>query len=149
MAEKLIYDLEELKKPSEPVRLHIGLMVAEELKEAFEPIKNRGVGLAAPQIGRRLKVMYVNCMGAELIMMNPEVIQEKGESYFEECCFSLPHTLESGGAISIKRAKRIKVKFMDEAGETKILKFDGLIARAILHEIDHLAGVLIIDRRKT
>ena len=102
---------------------------------------NGGVGLAAPQIGINKQLAIVDIGDKRLIrLINPEIIESEGIEIMEEGCLSIP-----GLYIPVKRAKRIKVKSLDENGRESNLEATGLLARAILHEIDHLKGRLIID----
>ncbi len=102
---------------------------------------NHGVGLAAPQVGVN-KQMAVVDTGEEPILklINPVIIAADGTEIMEEGCLSIPNVY-----IPVKRAKQIKVKSLDENGREIVLEATGLMARAILHEIDHLKGRLIID----
>lgn len=106
---------------------------------------NSGIGLAANQVGV-LKRVIVTDIGAEgvrkpIYLINPEIIEMDGEKILEEGCLSLP---EIKG--EVKRGERVFVKGLDTEG--KVVKIDtvGLLARAIQHEIDHLDGILFIDR---
>lgn len=101
---------------------------------------NQGVGLAAVQvgIGRQLAVIDI---GKGLIkMINPTITRKEGSETQEEGCLSVP-----GVTVKVKRAKKVTVTYLDESGEVKELRADGLLARAIQHEIDHLCGRLIIN----
>jgi peptide deformylase len=75
------------------------------------------------------------------VFINPEIVEEKGEVVFEEGCLSIPNLF-----LKIKRAKEITVKALNEEGKEFILKADGLLAICLQQEIDHLNGILIIDR---
>ncbi len=100
-----------------------------------------GVGLAAPQIGV-LKRIIVADTGEELIeIINPEIIEKDGEKIAEEGCLSIP---EQKG--KVKRAAKIKVKGKTKKGDILNREAEGLLARIIQHEIDHLNGVLFIDK---
>lgn len=102
----------------------------------------KGIGLAAPQIGHPIRVAVIEIDENRYVLVNPEIIEKSREmEEFEEGCLSLP-----GVSINIKRPSRIKVAYQDEKGKKNILEADGLLARAIQHEIDHINGVLIIDR---
>ncbi len=101
-----------------------------------------GVGLAAPQIGIPLRVAVIELPGEEVItLINPEIIKRKGERVVEEGCLSLP-----GYKGEIKRSEVVKVKGWDRYGKEIRLKAEGLLAQALEHEIDHLNGILYIDR---
>ena len=102
---------------------------------------NHGVGLAAPQIGINRQIAVVDIGDKNVLnLINPEIIEADGTEVMEEGCLSIPEIY-----IHVKRAQRIKVKSMDENGRETVLEANGLMARVILHEIDHLKGRLIID----
>jgi peptide deformylase len=99
-----------------------------------------GVGLAAPQVGIDQRLVVVDVGEGLVKLVNPEIIEEKGESTLEEGCISLP-----GVIVSVDRAKKVSVRASDERGIPVELEAEGLLARVLQHEIDHLNGVLIID----
>ena len=102
---------------------------------------SRGVGLAAVQIGILKRVIVVN-VGEELVaLVNPEILENEGESQMEEGCLCLPGVL-----IDVKRSEKVKVKGLNEKGEEVVVDAEGLLARAFQHEVDHLNGILIIDK---
>ncbi|HHT15005.1 MAG TPA: peptide deformylase [Clostridiales bacterium] len=103
-----------------------------------------GIGLAAPQIGikRRIIVVDVEQKGAEPIeFINPEIIFEEGECDMVEACLSVP-----GRSGHVTRAEKIKVRAQDRTGEFFEVEAEGLYARCIQHEIDHLDGILYVDK---
>lgn len=101
-----------------------------------------GVGLAAPQIGKSLRIAVIEIPGEEIIVLiNPEVIKRSGEYLLTEACLSVP-----GYCGEIKRSVWIKVKAQDRQGRKIRIKGEGLLAQALEHEIDHLNGILYIDR---
>jgi len=100
----------------------------------------KGIGLAAPQVGS-LDCVIIADIGEGLIsMINPEILTGFGEDYLEEGCLSLPET-----RVNVKRQQSIFVRYLDKNEREKESELDGLTARVIQHEIDHLNGVLIID----
>ena len=107
----------------------------------------KGIGLAAPQVGisKELLVIDVNFedKAAEpLILINPEITAFGTTlNSYEEGCLSIP-----GIYLNVVRPSTIKVKFRDEMGRPRKMNADGLLARCIQHEVDHLRGVLFIDR---
>lgn len=108
----------------------------------FETVEiNRGLGLAAPQVGESLYFFIVKIEGEKLVFINPEIIKKQGREIFEEGCLSFP-----GLFLKIKRPQKIEVKFQDIDGQEKIIKANGLLARVIQHELDHLVGILFIDK---
>jgi peptide deformylase len=102
-----------------------------------------GVGLAAPQIGvqQRFFVYDVNDDTGPHVLVNPEVVATAGEWTFEEGCLSLP-----GLAFEIVRPKVVTVHGLDLDGNEVVIEGDELLGRVFLHEIDHLDGVLMVDR---
>lgn len=100
-----------------------------------------GAGLAAPQVGilRRLVVIDI---GTGLIkLINPVIVDAAGEQLETEGCLSIP-----GVYGKVKRPEKVVVKALDENGKLLVLKGTGLLARAFCHEIDHLDGILFIDK---
>ncbi len=104
--------------------------------------KERGVGLAAPQIGLSLRLAVAEVDGREYYLINPEITslsQEKIVS--EEGCLSLP-----GEFFPILRSETVTVKYLNEKGLPKKLRAKGFLATVIQHEVDHLDGILILNR---
>ena len=102
-----------------------------------------GVGLAAPQIGVSLRIAVIEMPGANevIVLINPEIIKKQGERLVHEGCLSVP-----GYQGEIERSVWVKVKAQDRHGRSIRLKGEELLAQALEHEIDHLNGVLYIDR---
>lgn len=101
-----------------------------------------GVGLAAPQIGVSLSIVVIHIPDdVPFALVNPEVIKRTGEREVVEGCLSIP-----GYQGKIKRSVSVTVKGLDAQGKSMRIKADGLLAQALEHEIDHLEGVLYIDR---
>ncbi len=101
---------------------------------------NKGIGLAAPQVGTLERVIIAD-IGEELIsMINPEILTGFGEDFLEEGCLSLPDTV-----VNVKREQSVFVRYIDKNEKEKETELQGLTARVIQHEVDHLNGVLIID----
>lgn len=101
-----------------------------------------GVGLAAPQVGVPLRVAVIGIPGEEVItLINPEIVKRQGERVIEEACLSVP-----GYQGEIRRSVWVKVKAQDRQGKHFRLKGEELLAQALEHEIDHLDGILYVDR---
>ena len=100
-----------------------------------------GVGLAAPQIGILKRIVVIDVGEGPIFMINPEIISTEGEVLDYEGCLSIPG--EQGKVI---RPKRVKVKFTNEQGQLIEMEGEGLLARAFCHEIDHLDGILYVDK---
>lgn len=104
---------------------------------------DRGVGLAAPQIGRMERVIAVDTRreGGQLVMANPEIIWTSPETkLWKEGCMSIPDVFAD-----VTRPDRIRVKYLDSDNEQQEIEADDLLSVVIQHEIDHLNGVLFID----
>lgn len=102
-----------------------------------------GVGLAAPQVGELVRVIVIHVPEAEPVaLINPQVVKRNGERILEEGCLSIP-----GWRGEVKRSITVLVKALNRFGkEVRIKASDDLLAQALEHEIDHLDGVLYIDR---
>jgi peptide deformylase len=99
-----------------------------------------GVGLAAPQIGISKRAIVVDVGEGLIELVNPEVIESEGEQIGPEGCLSIP-----GVTGDVLRAYRVTVKGLNRYGEEIVVKGEGLLARCLLHEIDHLNGILFTD----
>ncbi len=112
------------------------------LENMFETMDAyKGVGLAAPQIGVLEKIIVVSYEERSLALINPEIIFHEGETIDEEGCLSLPEV-----TMQLKRFDIIKVKAQDFEGNPVLLDEHGFFSRILQHEIDHLNGILIIDK---
>jgi len=105
-----------------------------------------GVGLAAPQVGLDLQLAVVDVTVGEeddalLVLINPEIVEERGEETDVEGCLSIPDFTEK-----VQRPAWIRVHSDDVEGNAVELEAEGFVARAICHEIDHLNGILFVDR---
>jgi len=109
--------------------------------------QSNGIGLAASQIGWNAKVFIANVshnLNDNLIFINPEIIEKSGDLWeCEEGCLSLP-----GITGIVEREQKVKIRAEDINGKIFEIDADGILARCILHEMDHLSGVLFIDRAK-
>ena len=107
----------------------------------------RGVGLAAPQVGLDLNLLVLNSEGdkdrpeLERVLINPKVVSRKTMEFGEEGCLSFP-----GLYAEVERHQKIRVGFRDLSGAEHEESFTGFLARIVLHEMDHLQGVLFVDR---
>jgi peptide deformylase len=119
-------------------------------EDMFETMRNaNGVGLAAPQIGKSIRMFIVDATAMEdeelgeyrQVFINPEIIEESGEEWgFEEGCLSIPDIRED-----IYRQEKVRIRYFDENWKEKEEEFDGIIARVIQHEFDHIEGILFTD----
>ncbi len=107
----------------------------------------RGIGLAAPQVGVHQQLLVIDLdletpSTPPLVLINPEIVATSGAlDTYEEGCLSIP-----GVYLNVVRPSQVDVKYRDELGRPQRRKADGLMARCILHEMDHLNGVLFVDR---
>ena len=140
----------EIKEYGEPVLREKALPVEEVTSEILNLIKDMGetmyadsgVGLAAPQVGISKRIILVD--GEEdglIVLINPMIIQSEGEAVEEEGCLSVP-----GIYSKVKRSSKVTVKALNENGDPIEITKEGLTARALQHEIDHLDGILFVDR---
>lgn len=134
---------ESLRKVSEPVA-DINDELRTLVREMFITMDaDRGIGLAAPQIGKNIRLFIVKIDdGIERIFINPQIIATSEEQCsYEEGCLSIPELYAP-----VVRPESIIIQYKDINNRRKTLEADGLLARVIQHEYDHLEGVLFIDR---
>lgn len=127
------------------------LSLIEDMEDTLDVQKDpEGVGLAAPQIGVNLRVFLIKYEKNEKVVINPKILstktsdrqkKKKKENRLLEGCLSLPHYYGP-----LKRADYVKLEYMDVAGKVVVEEFKGFSAQIVLHEVDHLNGVLFIDR---
>jgi peptide deformylase len=126
------------------------LGLIEDMKDTLTAQKDpEGVGLAAPQVGKSLRLFVVDYKKLQRVVINPEVLKiekklipkKKSKKEILEGCLSLPHFYGP-----IERNKSITIKYLNETGKTITETFEGFNAQIIQHEIDHLNGVLFVDK---
>lgn len=100
-----------------------------------------GIGLAAPQVGVGDRVIVADAGDGFLALINPEIVEAEGREVDKEGCLSIP-----GVTGYVERAARLVVAGLDERGRPRRVAADGLLARVLQHEIDHLDGVLFTDK---
>ena len=104
----------------------------------------KGVGLAASQVGVNLRLCLIEVEEKLYVLVNPKITAKSRKKILsDEGCLSFP-----GIFLPISRAAQVQVRYLDQTGNPQKIKADGLLARALQHEIDHLDGVLFIDRLK-
>lgn len=122
-----------------------------QLLDAMYPImmETNGIGLAAIQVAHPIRALILNIPNEEgeqhlenlLEIINPVITHKNGETVYQEGCLSVPKFYED-----VSRYESITINYQDRDGNTKTLEADGLLSIAIQHEIDHLEGVLFIDK---
>jgi peptide deformylase len=136
--------VELLRQPSKPV-----LKITDDVPELVEQMERimraaNGVGLAAPQLGILQRIFVYDAGDGFHAIINPKIVARKGEQIGIEGCLSLP-----GLQGDVARANEVVVKGLDQFGRPVRIRGNGLTARVIQHELDHLDGVLFIDRNPT
>ena len=112
------------------------------LKDMAETMYNaNGAGLAAPQVGILKRIVVIDVGEGIINLINPEIIKTEGTQISEEGCLSIP-----GKWGKVKRPRKVTVRALNEKGEEIVLEGEGELAKALCHEIDHLDGVLFIDK---
>lgn len=146
-----IYGEEILRKKAEPIATITPELVqlAQDMLETMYDAP--GIGLAAPQIGKNIRLVVVDItredddVRAPMILFNPEIEPEEGENSvvpYEEGCLSVPDVYAD-----VLRPERIRIRFQNEKGEiVEMRNVDGLLSRCFQHEVDHLNGVLFVDK---
>lgn len=146
----------EIRKVGDPILLEKAIDISKITKEVYELIKDmfftmysdeKAVGLAAPQVGEGVRIIVVDVTPdrkAPMVFINPKISKQEGEDTQVEECLSVPDT-----KVPVKRATTIVVSFANEKGEELKIQAQGLLARVVQHEIDHLDGKLILDYLET
>ncbi len=129
-----------LRKKSKPVKVFDEKLwtLLDDMKETM--YRAEGVGLAAVQIGILKRVFIVDIGEGLIEFINPEILQTEGEQFGEEGCLSVPNKYGN-----VRRPDKVKIKAQDRNGNPFELEGQGFMARAILHEYDHLEGRLYVD----
>jgi peptide deformylase len=140
----------EIKEYGDPILREKALSVEEITPDILNLIKDMaesmyassGVGLAAPQVGVSKRIIIIDEDEEELmVLLNPEIIKSEGEAVDEEGCLSLP-----GVYSEVQRSLKVTVKALNKNADPVEITKEGLTARALQHEIDHLNGILFIDK---
>ncbi len=129
-----------LRQKSAPVE-QIGIpekMLIDAMLETMHA--NKGIGLAAPQIGINQQIIVVDIGEGPLALVNPKIKRRRGGDLMEEGCLSLP-----GIVVTVRRPVEIWVEYLDARNKPQLKNFKDLLARVIQHETDHINGKLIVD----
>jgi peptide deformylase len=135
-------------RPLEAGELELARQVAGDLLDTMRA-QPRCVGIAAPQIGELVRVVAVDCTGHPrvpepsglLLLVNPRIVEREGEEVAREGCLSIPEL-----TANVRRSVTIAVEALTPDGEPVALRSEGFEARCIQHELDHLDGILFLDR---
>ena len=116
--------------------------IEELIDDMFETMYDaNGCGLAAPQVGIRKRIVVIDCGDQPLVLINPEIPETSGEQTGQEGCLSVP-----GKVGIVTRPNYAKVKALDENMDEIIVEGTELLARCLCHEIDHLNGIMYVDK---
>ena len=145
----VVYGDPVLKKRAEDIEKD-SIDVKKLAEDMFETMYNAsGVGLAGPQIGKSLRIFVVDAealdeeglKGFKKVFINPELLEEEGEEWpFEEGCLSIP-----GIRAEVSRPEKVRIRYYDQEWKQHEEEYEGLAARVIQHEYDHIEGVLFTD----
>lgn len=138
----ILHPDERLNKVTEPIE-YVTDEIVTLLDDMYETmIAHDGIGIAAPQIGKNLRIAVIEVEENDRFdLINPEIIDRKGTSIDVEGCLSIPETYGT-----VKRADEVTVRYYDREGSEMEVTAYGYLARAFQHEIDHLDGKLFIDQ---
>ena len=139
MIKPIVRDVMFLSQPSE-IATKADARVITDLTDTLNAHLDGCVGMAANMIGKLKRIIVFDNEGKAMLMFNPEIIKCSGVYETEEGCLSLSGTRKT------KRYKSIKVKYQNEAFQTRLKTFEGWTAQIIQHEIDHCNGILIYQR---
>lgn len=132
---------EVLRKKCEPVRVY-GSELWSLLADMKETVRaENGAGLAAPQVGVALRAVVIDVEEGFYELVNPVIVAQKGEQRGPEGCLSV-----KGKQGTVRRPYKVKVEYRDRFGKKHKLTAEGFFARAVCHELDHLDGILYIDK---
>ena len=111
--------------------------IARDLLETLTAHADGCVGMAANMIGEAVRIIVLDNEGEDILMFNPEILKREGEYQTEEGCLSLEGTRKTA------RFRKIRIRYQNEAFQTRIKTFQGFTAQIIQHECDHLEGIII------
>jgi len=130
-----------LRRRAQPVRV-VTREVQALIDQMFETMRDaHGLGLAAPQVGISRRLFVARLEDRQIVLVDPEVLHQEGEEMATEACLSIPGLLGD-----VPRAQRVTVRGRNRRNRFVTIEATGLLARILLHEIDHLDGILFTDR---
>ncbi|NPV52845.1 MAG: peptide deformylase [Firmicutes bacterium] len=140
-----------IRKKGDPILRRVALPVEKITREMNALIDNMletmyaadGVGLAAPQVGVGCRAIVVDVGQGPVTLFNPHIVEASGSVTEREGCLSIP-----GVFGMVPRAEKVVVTGLDRRGEERSIEASGLFSRALQHEIDHLDGILFIDKAR-
>lgn len=134
-----------LLKKTKSVKDPLDPAIQELIPKMIEAMRaEKGVGLAANQVGVGLRLCVIEEGGEQYVMINPEITaKSKNKVLLEEGCLSLP-----GQYYLVPRHEKIKARYLDEFGKKAKIKASGLLSQALQHELDHLNGIILSEKKK-
>jgi peptide deformylase len=130
-----------LRRRAQPVRV-VTREVQALIDQMFQTMRDaHGLGLAAPQVGTSRRLFVARLEDRQIVLVDPEVLHHEGEEIATEACLSIPGLLGD-----VPRAQRVTVRGRNRRNRFVTIEATGLLARILLHEIDHLDGILFTDR---
>lgn len=136
MIQPICKDVFFLSRPSRPAQIQDSAIGAD-LLDTLKANQERCVGMAANMIGQAVRIIVLDNDGEDMLMFNPEILKREGAYQAEEGCLSLEGTRKT------ERFRKIKVRYQNEAFQTRIRTFQDFPAQIIQHECDHLEGKII------
>ncbi|MFA6183691.1 MAG: peptide deformylase [Parcubacteria group bacterium] len=132
-----------LEKKAQNIKNPLDAKIQELIPQMIQAMReNSGMGLAAPQVGESIRLCIIENLGKIYILINPKITaHSKEKKNSEEGCLSFP-----GKFIPVTRFETVQVRYLNEKGEKCKIKAKDLLARAFQHEIDHLDGILFINK---
>lgn len=120
----------------------INLRIKELARDMLDTMYHaEGVGLAGPQVGILRRIIVIDIGEGPIVMINPVILEASGSQIGPEGCLSVPNVTED-----IERPNEVKVEYLDLEGKKQVLIGQELLARAVCHEVEHLEGVLFVDK---
>ena len=130
-----------LRRRAQPIRV-VTREVQALIDQMFQTMRDaHGLGLAAPQVGMSRRLFVARLEDRQIVLVDPEVLHQDGEEIATEACLSIPGLLGD-----VPRAQRVTVRGRNRRNRFVTIEATGLLARILLHEIDHLDGILFTDR---
>jgi peptide deformylase len=112
------------------------------IDDMIDTVAKKGIGLSAPQVGTPLRIVVINLTGNKHVLVNPNILHKWGtEPVMNESCLSIP-----GVSADVPRMEHVEVEYRNRRGALRTMKANDLLARVIQHEVDHLDGVLFLER---
>jgi peptide deformylase len=145
---KIVLEGDEILRKKSKEVMDVNERIVTLLDDMWETLEeNNGIGLAAPQVGVMRRIAVIDTSndeendGVKVEMINPRLLETEGETEEDEGCLSIP-----GFVGAVRRPTRVTVEAVDRRGKTFTIEGEGLLAKALCHEIDHLDGILFVDK---